>query len=101
MLLDWEEGTCLALSCGSTSAPVCKLQSIRTVPATTVECNLKRWELGFNTGFLGTDATKKVDAMIEFEYGEINEKGFPPENTVFENPIRPSPEPSQPMEHDR
>lgn len=49
VLLGWEKSS--GIDCGSTFAPVCRLQSTRVVLAISEECNLECWQQTYSTTF--------------------------------------------------
>ena len=80
----------MGIGCGSTFAPVCRLQSIRMVLAIAADCNLECWQVDYNTAFLNADVTEEVYVKMTPGYEQFDENAG---NEAFENPIRPPPEP--------
>ena len=98
VVLGW--GQLPGIDCGSTFAPVYRLQSIRMVLSIAAEYNLECWQLvqhrvserRCHRGNLRQDGTR---------IRAIRRKRSPTGNEAFEKPIRPPPEPDQLVEHDR
>ena len=65
------------IDCGSTFAPVCRLQSIRMVLAIPAEYNLECWQLDYNTVFLNADVTEDVYVKMPPGYEQFHENGVP------------------------
>ena len=75
VVLGW--GQLPGVDCGSTFAPVCRLQSIRMVLAIAAEYNLECWQLDYNTAFLNADVTEEVYVKMAPGYEEFDENGVP------------------------
>ncbi|CAN0562946.1 unnamed protein product, partial [Laminaria digitata] len=75
VVLGW--GQLPGIDCGSTFAPVCRLQSIRMVLAIAAEYNLECWQLDYNTAFLNADVTEEVYVKMAPGYEKFDENGVP------------------------
>ena len=75
VVLGW--GELPGIDCGSTFAPVCRLQSIRMVLAIAAEYNLECWQRDYNTAFLNADVTEEVYAKMAPGYEQFDENGVP------------------------
>ena len=65
------------IDCGSTFAPVCRLQRIRMVLEIAAEYNLECWPLDYNTAFLNADVTEEVYVKMAPGYEQFDEYGVP------------------------
>ena len=70
-------GAIAGIDCGSTFAPVCRLQSIRMVLAIAAERNLECWRLDYNTMYLNVDVTDGVYVKMTPGYEKFDENGVP------------------------
>ena len=75
VVLGW--GQLPVIDCGSTFAPVCRLQSIRMVLAIAAENNLECWRLDYNTAFLNADVTEEVYVKMAPGYEKFDKIGVP------------------------
>ena len=73
------------VDCGSTFAPVCRLQKIRMVLAIALEYNLECWQLDYNTVFLNADVTEEVYVKMSPGYEEFDENGVPTVMRLLKN----------------
>ena len=73
-VLGWRQSP--GIDCGSTFAPVCRLQSIHMVLAIAAEYNMECWQLDYNTTFLNTDAIEEVYFKMAPEYEESTKTEF-------------------------
>ena len=65
------------VNCGSTFAPVCRIQSIRMVLAVVAEYDLECWQLDYNTAFLNADLKEEVYVKMAPGYEEFDANGTP------------------------
>ena len=70
-------GAIAGIDCGSTFAPVCRLQSIRMVLAIAAEYNLECWQVDYNTVFLNADVTEEVYVKMAPGCEQFDENGVP------------------------
>ena len=73
VVLGW--GQLPGMDCGSTFAPVCRLQSIRMVLVLATEYNLQCWQLDYNTAFLNAEVVEEVYVKMTPGYEEFDENG--------------------------
>ena len=74
VLIGW--GQLPGIDCGSTFAPVCRLQSIRMVLAIAVEYNLECWQLDYNTAFLNAHIVDEVTSKCHPDTSNSTETEF-------------------------
>ena len=75
IVLGWSQ--VLGIDCDGTSAPVCRLQSIRTVLAIAAELDYKVYMLDVQKVFLRADGKEEVFVKMPPGYERSNESGFP------------------------
>ena len=85
VVLGW--GQLPGIDCGSTFAPVCRLQSIRMVLAIAAERNLECWRLDYNTMYLNVDVTDGVYVKMTPGYEKFDENGLPLVMRLLKSPL--------------
>ena len=65
------------IDCGSTFAPVCRLQNIQMVLTIAAELDYEVYMLDVQTAFLSADVEEEVFVKMPPDYERSNESGVP------------------------